>query len=80
MQRLICPAESLTVHRRINETARPYPSQSSIKEPFERCAEGFGRTAILHGAGALAYRDLSRLANGMAGDLGGVLHKYRHAA
>ena len=70
MERLICPAEALTVHRRINETARPYPSQSSIKELFERCAEDFGgRTAIVHGADILTYRDLNRLANGMARDL-----------
>ena len=70
MQRLICPAEALTVHRRINETARPYPSHASIKELFERCAEDFsGRTAIVHGAEALTYRDLNRLANGMAEDL-----------
>lgn len=55
MQRLIC---------------RPYLSQSSLKELFERCAEDFGgRTAIVHGAEALTYRDLNRLANGMAGDL-----------
>jgi D-alanine--poly(phosphoribitol) ligase subunit 1 len=67
VERLICPAEALTAHRRINETARPYPSQSSIKELFERCAEDFGsRTAIVHGAEVLTYRDLNRLANGMA--------------
>jgi len=70
VERLICPAEALTAHRRINETDRPYPSQSSIKELFERCAEDFGgRTAIVHGAEALTYRDLNRLANGMASDL-----------
>jgi D-alanine--poly(phosphoribitol) ligase subunit 1 len=70
VERLICPAEALAVHRRINETARPYRSQSSIKELFERCAEDFGsRTAIVHGAEVLTYRDLNRLANGMACDL-----------
>jgi len=67
VERLICPAEALTVHRLINKTARPYPSQSSIKELFERCAEDFGsRTAIAAGTDVLTYRDLNRLANGMA--------------
>jgi hypothetical protein len=50
---MICQVEALTIHRRINETARPHPSQSSIKELFERCAADFGGwTAIVHGAEA----------------------------
>lgn len=70
MERLICSAEALAVHRHINSTARPYPSQNSISELFERCAEDFGgRPAIVYGAEILTYRDLNRLANGMAGDL-----------
>lgn len=70
MERLTCPAEALAVHRLINETARPYPSQSSIKELFERCAQDFAsRTAIVHDMEVLTYRDLNRLANGLAGDL-----------
>jgi D-alanine--poly(phosphoribitol) ligase subunit 1 len=68
--RLICPADALTVHRQMNETTRPYPSQSSIKELFERCAEDFSdRTAIVHGAEILTYHDLNRLANRLANDL-----------
>jgi non-ribosomal peptide synthetase component F len=48
VEHLICPAEALAVHRRINETTRPYPSQSSIKELFERRVEDSGdRTAIV---------------------------------
>lgn len=70
MERLICSAEALTVHRRINDTARPYPSQSSISELFERCAEDFGgRPAIVYGAEMLTYHDLNQLANGLARDL-----------
>lgn len=70
MEHLICPAEALDLHRLINETARPYPSQCSIKELFERCAEDFAdRTAIVHGADVLTYRDLNQLANGMANRL-----------
>ncbi|MGD0556995.1 MAG: amino acid adenylation domain-containing protein [Streptosporangiaceae bacterium] len=70
MEHLICPAEALAVHRRINETTRPYPSQSSIKELFERRVEDSGdRTAIVYGAEVLTYRDLNRLANGLACDL-----------
>jgi D-alanine--poly(phosphoribitol) ligase subunit 1 len=70
VERLICPAEALAVHRRINDTARPYPDHSSIKELFERCAGDFGsRTAVVHGTEVLTYRDLNRLANGMACDL-----------
>jgi amino acid adenylation domain-containing protein len=70
VERLICSAEALTVHRRINDTARPYPSHSSISELFERCAEDFGdRPAIVYGAEMLTYHDLNRLANGMARDL-----------
>jgi D-alanine--poly(phosphoribitol) ligase subunit 1 len=70
VQRLICPAEALAVHRLINQTARPYPSQSSIKELFERHAEDSGgRTAIVYGADILTYRELNQLANGLARDL-----------
>jgi amino acid adenylation domain-containing protein len=70
VRRLTCSAEALAVHRLINETSRPYPSQSSIKELFERCAADFpGRLAVVHEGQVLTYGDLNRLANGMACDL-----------
>jgi D-alanine--poly(phosphoribitol) ligase subunit 1 len=70
VQQLTGPAAALAVHRQLNATTRPYPSQASIKELFEHCAEKFaGRTAIVHGGEILTYRELNQLANGLAGQL-----------
>jgi D-alanine--poly(phosphoribitol) ligase subunit 1 len=73
VQRLICSAQALAVHRLINDTTTPFPSQSSIKELFEHCVEVCGdRPALVYGAKStktLTYRALNRLANGLAQQL-----------
>jgi amino acid adenylation domain-containing protein len=70
VQELRTTVAALDVHRQINRTARPYPDQSTLKELFERCATEFpGRIAIVCGSESVTYRELNRLANGLAARL-----------
>lgn len=70
MQQLRTTAAALDVHRQINQTTRPYPEQSTVKDLFERCATEFpGRIAIVCGSESITYRELNRLANGLAARL-----------
>ena len=57
---------------RSTSTTRPYPEQSTVKDLFERCATEFpGRIAIVCGGESITYRELNRLANGLAARLCG---------
>jgi D-alanine--poly(phosphoribitol) ligase subunit 1 len=59
--------ESLFLYRQINSTSAPYPSQSSIKQLFERCAEDFGdKVAVSYRDAKVSYRELNRRANKLA--------------
>lgn len=62
-----CSAAALAAHRRINDTARPYPRDASVPERFEYWARRRpDAPAIVQGDRVLGYRELDRLANGLA--------------
>ena len=70
MDRLVSQAAALSAHRRINQTALPYPARASIKELFERCARRFpDANAVIHRERVLSYRELNDLANALAARL-----------
>jgi D-alanine--poly(phosphoribitol) ligase subunit 1 len=67
VQELRATAAALRVHREINQTARPYPDSSSLKELFETCVTLFPtRIAAVCGSESLSYRELNGLANSLA--------------
>lgn len=58
------------IHRRINGTEADYPRESGLPALFEACAERRpDAPAVVHGDRTLSYRQLDRLANGLAGQL-----------
>lgn len=70
MVKLTWDDKALSVHRSINQTTEPYPSNSSLKELFERCAERHAdAVAVVHRGRRLTYRSLNRLANTIAAQL-----------
>jgi len=70
MQSLICPDEALAIHRKINQTSQPYPRDSSLPERFEHWVDRRPEaTAVVQGDRELSYRELNRLANGLAHEL-----------
>ena len=70
MNELAASRKALLLHRRINQTAVAYPSELSLKELFERCADRFpDATAIVHSGRMIGYRELNGLGNGLAATL-----------
>ncbi|MFF8393061.1 amino acid adenylation domain-containing protein [Streptomyces sp. NPDC016172] len=70
MDRLVGGDAALSVHRRINRTAVPYPDDRGVKELFEAVAARLpGTPALVHREGVLTYRELNRAANGIAAAL-----------
>jgi D-alanine--poly(phosphoribitol) ligase subunit 1 len=75
MSELTFDEEALRLHRRINRTTVVYPSKSSVKELFERCAERVPEsTAVVCADRTLTYREFNGHANALAARLldGGV--------
>jgi amino acid adenylation domain-containing protein len=59
--------EALIVYRELNNTTVPYPSESSLKELFERCAGTYGgKSAIVTQEREYSYREINQLANSLA--------------
>jgi len=70
MQRLTGSDAALAIHRRLNRTAVDYPRDSSVAALFGACVERRpDAPAVVHGDRTLTYRELDRLANGLALDL-----------
>ncbi|GLW09720.1 hypothetical protein Misp01_48490 [Microtetraspora sp. NBRC 13810] len=70
MQRLAYSDPALAIHRLINQTAVGYPRESGVPELFERCADlRPDAPAVVQGDRGLTYRQLDRLANGLAREL-----------
>ncbi|MEV7380709.1 amino acid adenylation domain-containing protein [Streptomyces lydicus] len=70
MHQLSCDEKALSLHRKINRTTEPYPSDRSLKDLFEHCAARHAdAVAIIHRDRQLTYRSLNRLANAMAARL-----------
>jgi D-alanine--poly(phosphoribitol) ligase subunit 1 len=70
MQSLIAADSALASHRQLNHTARPYPRDASVPERFELWArQRPDAPAVIQGDRQLSYRQLDRLANGLAWDL-----------
>lgn len=70
MDRISCGEKAVSIHRRINQTAQPYPSHDSLKELFERCAARYtDAVAVVHRDRRLTYRSLNDLANAIAARL-----------
>lgn len=70
MQQLTCSDSALAVHRRINQTWRSYPRDSTVTERFEFWAERCPNApAAVQGDRQLSYRELNRFANGLAHQL-----------
>ncbi|KUM75152.1 amino acid adenylation domain-containing protein [Streptomyces curacoi] len=65
-----CSEAALAVHREINRTTTPYPRDSSVVERF---VHWVGRrpdaVAVVQEGRTLTYRELNRLANGLAREL-----------
>jgi amino acid adenylation domain-containing protein len=67
MESVTCSAAALAIHRRINETTTPYPRDSSMQELFEHwAARQPDAPAAIQGDREVSYRELNRLANGLA--------------
>lgn len=67
MNRLAVDAESLAVHRRINQTTTHYPDTASVKDLFEARVElQPDAIAVSHQGRLVSYRELNRRANGLA--------------
>lgn len=65
-------AAALSVHRGINATSAPYPRDASIADRFEFWVERRpDAEAVVQGDQSLTYRELDRLANGLAAVLRG---------
>jgi D-alanine--poly(phosphoribitol) ligase subunit 1 len=70
MQALICPPEALAIHRAINQTARPYPRDSSVPARFEYWARRRPEAvAVVQDDRSVSFRQLNQWANGLACDL-----------
>jgi D-alanine--poly(phosphoribitol) ligase subunit 1 len=70
VQRLTGSDAALAIHRRLNRTAVDYPRDSSVPALFEACvARRPEAPAVVHGERTVSYRELDRLANGLALDL-----------
>ncbi|MDH6439263.1 D-alanine--poly(phosphoribitol) ligase subunit 1 [Streptomyces sp. SAI-144] len=66
-----CSSAALAVHRQINRTTTPYPRDSSVVARFEYwAARRPHATAAVQEDRTLTYRELDRLANGLARELG----------
>ncbi|MBP2326817.1 amino acid adenylation domain-containing protein [Kibdelosporangium banguiense] len=60
----------MAIHREINRTTTTYPRDSSMQEQFEYWAENRpDAIAAVQGDREVGYRELNRLANGLARDL-----------
>lgn len=67
VQPLVCSDTALAIHRQINQTARPYPRDSSVPDRFEFWVRRRpDSVAVLQGDRELTYRQLNRFANGLA--------------
>jgi amino acid adenylation domain-containing protein len=63
-------AAALAVHRRLNRTAVDYPADSSIPALFAACVKRWpDAPAVVQDDRMITYRQLDRLANGLAVDL-----------
>lgn len=70
MDRISCDEKAVSIHRRINQTAQPYPSHDSLKDLFEKCAARYAdAVAVVHRDRRLTYRSLNGLANEVAARL-----------
>jgi D-alanine--poly(phosphoribitol) ligase subunit 1 len=70
MQPLMCSAGALAAHRQLNQTAMPYPRDSTVPERFEYWARRRPEApAVVQGDRELTYRQLNRYANGLAEQL-----------
>lgn len=70
MQSVATSDAALDIHRRINQTSRPYPRHSSVPDRFEYWAERRPESpAAVQGDRVVTYRQLDRRANGVAADL-----------
>ena len=67
MQKLASSAESLALHRQLNETQTAYPDTRSVAELYEAAAERWPRAqAVVQGEEWLSYRELNERANVLA--------------
>ncbi|MFF8911090.1 amino acid adenylation domain-containing protein [Streptomyces olivaceoviridis] len=64
---------ALAIHSEFNRTTTPYPRDSSMQKLFECWARRRpDAAAVIQGTREISYRDLNRLANGLAGRLADV--------
>jgi len=67
MQKLAVSAESLALHRAMNQTQTAYPDTQSVAELYEAAAERWPRAqAVVQGEEWLSYRELNERANVLA--------------
>jgi non-ribosomal peptide synthetase component F len=67
MQTVSCSVAALAIHRTINRTTTAYPRNSSLQERFEHwAARRPDAPAAVQGDREVSYRQLNRLANGLA--------------
>jgi D-alanine--poly(phosphoribitol) ligase subunit 1 len=70
MQRVAFSDSALRIHREINDTARPYPRDSSVPERFEHWARHRpDAPAAVQGEREVSYGELDRSANALAHSL-----------
>src|SRR3984893_11321711 len=67
MQKLASSAQSLVLHRQLNQTQTAYPETQSVAELYEAAAERWPRAqAVVHGEEWLSYSELNERANLLA--------------
>ncbi|MDX8149496.1 amino acid adenylation domain-containing protein [Lentzea sp. BCCO 10_0061] len=67
MESLLCSAAALAAHLDVNRTSTDYPRDSTVHGQFELQAELWpDRPAVVDGDREISYRELNRLANGLA--------------
>jgi amino acid adenylation domain-containing protein len=67
MQKLVASAESLALHRQLNQTQTAYPDTQSVAELFEAAAARWPRApAVVLGEESLSYGELNERANVLA--------------